>query len=285
MTKPIASIARTNEILKKYDLFPKKQYGQNFIIEPMIVVNIAKEAIQDEQSCAIEIGPGIGALTQQLAEKASKVIAFEVDMRLQEVLADTLSDYDNVQIIFEDFLNIDLDAFLEEVKKEYSKIYFAANLPYYITTPILFKIFESKHQVEAITVMMQKEVADRFSAKVNSKDYNALSIIVQYLYNVKVVLKIPKTIFNPKPNVDSSVVRFTQKENSRTVSHQEDFFEMVKGAFKQRRKTLYNNLRAYYQEEEKARQVILKAGFKESVRAQELSLDDFIHLFEVSYES
>lgn len=284
MTKPIASIAKTNEILQKYGLFPKKQYGQNFIIEPMIVVNIAKVALPNENALTIEIGPGIGALTEQLAQRSKKVIAYEIDERLKEVLADTLSAYPNVEIRFQDFLSIDVDALLAEMKQQYNHIYFAANLPYYITTPILFKIFESKYDVDAITVMVQKEVADRFSAKVNGKDYNALTLIVQYLYQVKVVLKIPKTVFNPKPNVDSSVVQFTAHTNKKEVKNQALFFEFLKAAFKQRRKTLYNNLRAYLSNDIDVNRLIEKAGFVVSVRAQELTLDDFIRLYEVTYE-
>ena len=280
MNKPIATIKRTNEILKKYDLFAKKKYGQNFIIEPKIVENIASVAIDKEDSLVIEVGPGIGALTEQLAKKAKKVIAFEIDERLKEVLEDTLSEYPNVEVIIADFLNIDLEKFLNEVRKDYETIYFVSNLPYYITTPILFKLFECNEQFDAITCMMQKEVALRFSAKVNSSDYNALSIMAQYLYNLKIVLNIPKTIFNPKPNVDSAVIRFVPKKDTKI---NQGLFDFIKICFKQRRKTLYNNMRAVYASD-LVNEVLDKCQIDVNVRAQELEIDDFIKIYEVLNE-
>lgn len=284
MNKPIATISRTNEILKKYNLFAKKGYGQNFIVEPSIVEKIAVLSKANKETCTIEIGPGIGALTEQLAKLSRHVYAFEIDNRLIDVLKDTLSDYDNIEICNADFLEINLEEIVEELNKKYGKVTVCANLPYYITTPILFKIFESKADITNITVMMQKEVADRFNATVNSDTYNALSVIVQYLYDVKVVMKIPRTIFNPQPNVDSSVVQFIKKEDKKSVYDEKEFFELVKACFKQRRKTLYNNLREYLKDADKAKLMLEKCEYKENVRAQELNLEDFIRLYEVTYD-
>ncbi|MCF0108709.1 MAG: 16S rRNA (adenine(1518)-N(6)/adenine(1519)-N(6))-dimethyltransferase RsmA [Erysipelotrichaceae bacterium] len=278
MNKPIATIARTNEICEKFGLFAKKGYGQNFIIEPGIVEKIAEKG-NVTGNCVIEIGPGIGALTESLAKRAAHVCAYEVDARLPEVLAYSLAEYDNVEIILQDFLTCDLEGKVAELKKKYGKVVVCANLPYYITTPILFRIFESKADIESITVMVQKEVADRFAAVPRTKDYNALSVIVQYLYDVKMVMKIPRTIFNPKPNVDSAVIQFNQKERI-PLKDQNAFFELVKGCFRQRRKTIYNNLRAYLNDGEKATAALEKCGIAPNARSEELSLEQFISLYE-----
>lgn len=280
MIRRIATPSRTKEILEKHGLFAKKNYGQNFLIEPYVVEKIASAAIKSDNCVAIEIGPGIGALTQLLAENAKKVIAYEIDDRLIPVLADTLSDYDNVEIRHQDFLSVDLKAVVEEIRAEGYDVVIAANLPYYITTPLLFKIFEAKAPIDSITVMMQKEVADRFLANVNTKDYNALSIITQYLANVKSVMKIPNTVFNPKPAVDSSVIQFTFKEQPYDLDEQA-LFELVKACFKQRRKTIYNNLKEYVNDKELAAKVLEEAGIKANERAESLKLETFVRLYEV----
>ncbi|MFV0379208.1 MAG: 16S rRNA (adenine(1518)-N(6)/adenine(1519)-N(6))-dimethyltransferase RsmA [Anaerorhabdus sp.] len=278
MKKEIATKTRTNEILKKYNLIAKKGYGQNFIIEPKIVRKIADYA-SDENGCVIEIGPGIGALSEQLALRNKSLIAYEIDDNLIEVLNDTLSLYDNVQIINLDFLKCDLESLIKNLRKDFSRVVICANLPYYITTPILFKIFECVEQVDEVVVMMQKEVADRFCAKVSTKEYNALSVIAQSLYDIKIVMNISKEIFNPKPSVASCVVSFIGKKN-KTYIEQKEFFDFVKACFKQRRKTLYNNLKEYYHDNDKAEQTILNSGLELNIRAEALSLDSFKNLFE-----
>lgn len=285
MKKAIATISRTNEILQKYDLYAKKNYGQNFIIEPGIVEKIAKWSDADQQSAVIEIGPGIGALTEQLAKVAKKVLAFEIDDRLIDVLADTLQDYPNVEIIHQDFLKTDIAQTVKELQKTCPKVVVCANLPYYITTPILFALFESKSDLAAITVMMQREVADRFTASVSTKDYNALSVIVQYLYDVKIVMKIPKTIFNPKPTIDSAVVQFIPKKELVEVENEQAFFTMVKGCFKQRRKTILNNYAETLMDKKQAEAILIKADIVPSCRAENCTLKQFIHLYEVQNET
>lgn len=276
MNKTISTPTNTKEILDKYNLYTKKNYGQNFLVESQIVDKIAQNAVISENTTVIEIGPGIGALTQFLANYAKKVIAFEIDERLIPVLADTLSDKDNVEVIHDDFLQ----ANFEEILKDEEEIVVAANLPYYITTPILFKIFESDLPIKQITVMMQKEVADRFSANVNEKDYNALSIIAQYNYDIKTIMKISKHVFQPKPNVDSAVVRF-QYRPSNLVSDEQKFFTMVKACFKQRRKTILNNYGEYLHDKDKARKYLELADIPEQRRAESLEREAFVRLYEV----
>ncbi|MGX8833304.1 16S rRNA (adenine(1518)-N(6)/adenine(1519)-N(6))-dimethyltransferase RsmA [Amedibacillus sp. YH-ame6] len=280
MNKPIATPSRTKEILETYDLFAKKNYGQNFLIESSVVEKIARSSIVSDHCVVFEIGPGIGALTQYLCEYAKKVVSFEIDERLPAVLKETLSEYDNFEIVLQDFLEIDLVEWVEKYKKEGYDVVIAANLPYYITTPILFKIFESHADISAITVMMQKEVADRFHAIPNTKDYNALSIITQYRCDVKSVMKVPKNVFMPKPNVDSAVLqfRFIERDNTIEETH---FFEMVKACFKQRRKTILNNFGEYCENKESARLILEKAQIEVARRAESLGMDEFIHLYEV----
>ena len=275
--KIIATPSRTKEILEKFDLFAKKNYGQNFLTEPGIVSKIANHAVVSDHTIVIEIGPGIGALTQMLSQVAKKVIAYEIDERLPEVLAYSLEDCDNVEIILEDFMTVDLKAIVDQYPED--DVVVAANLPYYITTPILFKIFESNADIKRITVMMQKEVADRFIARVNTKDYNALSVISAYRCEMSKVMNVPKNVFMPKPNVDSAVLQFRFKPQ--TIENENEFFEMVKACFKQRRKTIYNNLGEYFDDKEKAKQLLNNAGIDEKRRAETLTLEEFMHLYEV----
>ncbi|MGL5978566.1 MAG: 16S rRNA (adenine(1518)-N(6)/adenine(1519)-N(6))-dimethyltransferase RsmA [Erysipelotrichaceae bacterium] len=280
MIRRIATPSRTKEILDKHHLFAKKNYGQNFLIEPGIVEKIATHAIPHDNCVVFEIGPGIGALTQELAERAKKVVAFEIDDRLLPVLADTLEPYDNIEVRHGDFLLRDLKADVEEFTNAGYDVVIAANLPYYITTPILFKIFESNADIKKITVMMQKEVADRFAATVDTKDYNALSVITQYRCEVRNVMKIPKTVFNPKPNVDSAVVQFTFKQTDASVN-EDVLFELVKACFKQRRKTILNNFGEFVGDKAKAAGMLEQANISPKLRAEALGIAEFMQLYEV----
>ena len=284
MSKAIATPSRTKEILETYDLFTKKNYGQNFLIEPGIVEKIARSAVISDHCVVIEIGPGIGALTQQLAYLAQKVIAFEIDERLPKILRETLAEFDNVEIVNQDFLKVDIAAYVKSYTEQGYDVVVAANLPYYITTPILFQLFEAQAPIASITVMMQKEVADRFSAKPNSKDYNALSIITQYRCEVKPLMKVPSSVFQPKPAVDSAVVQFFLKKKQDQIE-EEPFFAMIKGCFKQRRKTMLNNFGAFLQDKEKAMQYLESAVIDAKCRAESLTLEQFIRLYEVAYGS
>lgn len=278
--KPIAIPSRTKAILEKHGMYAKKNFGQNFLIDCGVVDKIARSAMMSDHCAVFEIGPGIGALTQYLCEYGKKVTCFEIDERIPSVLEDTLSDYDNWNIILQDFLTVDFDTYVQACRKEGYDVVVAANLPYYITTPILFKLFEAKEKVDAITVMMQKEVADRFIAHVNTKDYNALSVISSYRCEMTKVMNVPKNVFMPKPNVDSAVLQFRFKPS--TIENEDAFFEFVKACFKQRRKTIYNNLGDFFQDKEQARLLLEKANIDAKRRAETLTLEEFIHLYEVS---
>jgi len=277
MEKPISANARTLAILKQYGMSAKKGFGQNFIIDPSVVEKIARVSGINETTNVIEVGPGIGALTEQLALKAKSVTAYEIDPRCIEVLADTMSLYPNVKVILKDFLEVSADELPE------GELTLCANLPYYVTTPILFHILENLPKITSFTIMVQKEVADRFVAKPSTKDYNALSIIVQTLYEVKNVMNVPKGVFLPRPNVDSAVVRFIRR-SVLPVEDPDRFFKLVKTSFTQRRKTLANNLKELGNQE-KIQSSILKAGLQESVRAEALTLAEFVKLYEVWYEN
>ncbi|MBR3693666.1 MAG: 16S rRNA (adenine(1518)-N(6)/adenine(1519)-N(6))-dimethyltransferase RsmA [Erysipelotrichales bacterium] len=279
--KEIATVARTKEIMETFDLHTKKMFGQNFITEPGIVRKIAEASQVTKEDAVIEIGPGIGALTEQLAMRAGKVVAFEVDERLEEVLAYSLAQYDNKEVIFQDFLTVDVASIVGKLREQYRNVMLSANLPYYITTPILFHIFESNAKINRITVMMQKEVADRFAAKPSTKDYNALSVITQYLYEVSVVMKVPRTVFEPKPNVDSAVIQFVQREHIEEVASRERFFQVVKACFDQRRKTILNNYGKFLGNKEEASRQLQEAGIEPSRRAESMSLAEFLTLYRV----
>ena len=280
--KTIATTARTREILNTYNLRAKKNFGQNFLVDASVTGRMASTLRDD--SVVIEVGPGIGSLTEELAKRAKHVRSYEIDERLIPVLEDTLKDYDNVEIVLQDILETDINKELQPLVEKYKHIEFAANLPYYITTPVLFKLFESSIPFEKIVVMIQKEVADRFSAKPGTKEYGALSVESQYLYDVKKLFNIPRTSFNPAPNVDSAVISFTKHEKNEAIDNEELFFELVKACFKQRRKTLYNNLREYFDSKEKAESLLLKANIPLETRAEMLDLNLYIELYKALKE-
>ena len=280
--KTIATTARTREILNTYNLRAKKNFGQNFLVDASVTGRMASTLRDD--GAVIEVGPGIGSLTEELAKRAKHVRSYEIDERLIPVLEDTLKDYDNVEIVLQDILETDINKELQPLVEKYKHIEFAANLPYYITTPVLFKLFESSIPFEKIVVMIQKEVADRFSAKPGTKEYGALSVESQYLYDVKKLFNVPRTSFNPAPNVDSAVISFTKHEKNETVDNEELFFELVKACFKQRRKTLYNNLREYFDSKEKAELLLLKANIPLETRAEMLDLNQYIELYKALKE-
>ncbi len=283
MSSAIATIRRTKEIQEKYQVFTKKTYGQNFIIEPRVVEKIAAAAISDENQLCIEIGPGIGALTQMLCEKSKHVIAYEIDERMPEVLRNEIAS-DHLEIILQDFLTVDVDQAIAQFRQPGQGVVFASNLPYYITTPILFKLFEAKEPIDAITVMMQKEVGQRFLAQASAKEYNALSVIWQYKCDCKKVMDVSRHVFWPSPRVDSVVLQFTFHHKYH-YANEAAFFWLVKSCFVQRRKTIYNNLQNALKDKELALQMLEKAGIAPSKRAQQCQLEDFMRLFEANESS
>ncbi len=272
--RPIASIARTREILNTHGLRAKKNFGQNFLVDVSVVARAA-QASHCEQA-VIEIGPGIGSLTEQLALRSRHVRSYEVDERLLPVLQEELAGYDNVEIILQDFLECDLEKSVQELTETWGGVSVCANLPYYVTSPILFRLFEGPEEIEYITVMIQKEVADRFSAAPGSPEYGALSAEAQYLYEVKKLFNVPKTAFSPAPKVDSAIVQFHRKQN---VQADAMFFKLIRACFQQRRKTLYNNLRETAGDGEKTAAWIERAGLPPGIRAQEMDLTMFEALY------
>lgn len=279
--KDIATISRTREIMEQYGLSAKKKYGQNFLTEPSIVRRMAASVPLRHPGVIIEIGPGIGALTEQLARVAQQVVAYEIDERLPDVLRQTLADYPNVTIVQQDFLKTDVAALTQSYRAQGYDVAVAANLPYYITTPLLFHLFEADAGISSITVMMQKEVADRFTAQPYGKDYNALTVITRYMCEAKTIIRVPKEVFVPKPNVDSAVVQFLLRPYVRQVNDQTAFFRMVKGCFAQRRKTILNNFSSYLNDKELAKTYLTRAGIACGQRAETCTLDTFLDLYEV----
>lgn len=249
----------------------KKKFGQNFIIDENVINNIVDKSKIDKETLVIEIGPGAGSLTYGLATKAKNVLCYEIDTTLKDILNSNLSDFSNVDVIYEDFLKVDVN---NELKKyDYNKLYVVANLPYYITTPIILKLIEDKIPVDKIVVMVQKEVGDRFKAKPGTKDYSSLSIFLKYYFEVNKILDVSRNVFMPKPNVDSIVVEFKKVNSKIDVKNEELFFKIVKESFTQKRKTLRNNLKGY--DLEKINEVLAKHGYDLSVRAEQLTIEVF----------
>ncbi len=268
MTKPISAHAETLKILRENQMKAKKHFGQNFIIDPSVVTKIAHVA-DIEDKIVLEVGPGLGALTEQLSALASQVIAYEIDPQCVDVLEKHFID-SNVEIRFKDFLTVEASEITETMAT-----HLVGNLPYYITTPILFHVLEQMDSIEVITIMVQKEVADRFSAKVGTKEYNALTLILETLCDVKTVMKVNPKVFLPMPNVDSAVVQLRRKPGM-SYPQQKHFFDFVKQSFTQRRKTLTNNLRQY----PKLLEHLEAMHISPSIRAEALTLDQFKELYQ-----
>lgn len=283
----IASPRRTKEILNKYHFSFKKSLGQNFIIDANILKRIIEIADIDERSGVIEIGPGIGSLTEQLALVANKVVAFEIDQRLLPILDDTLAKYDNIEIVHEDILKVDLATAIQKYFDSHLQIHVVANLPYYITTPILMKILQQKSPITSITVMLQKEVAERMAAPPNTKQYGSLSIAVQYYTEAKILMDVPKTVFIPQPNVVSSVLKLEKRDRPVVDVKNEDlFFDIVQASFAHRRKTIRNNLVSYYKktyEKELIENILTDAQIDGNRRGESLTIDEFARLVNEFY--
>lgn len=283
MNKDIATPVRTQEILKKFGFSFKKSLGQNFLIDTNILKRIVDHANLTEKSGAIEIGPGIGALTEQLARNSEKVVAFEIDQRLLPILKETLAPYPNTTIIHEDVLKANVKEVIGEQFTGIEDIMVVANLPYYVTTPIIMKLLEEKLPIRGIVCMLQKEVADRIAAKPGGKEYGSLSIAVQYYTEAETVMIVPKTVFMPQPNVDSAVIRLTVREEPAVKVRNEDFFfQVTRASFAQRRKTILNNLTSQLPDgkikKDKILQALEKAEIEPSRRGETLSIAEFAQL-------
>ena len=270
--------SNTIAILQKYNFTFQKKFGQNFLID---AAGVTKE------DCVVEIGPGIGTMTQYLAERAGRVVAVEIDRALIPILQDTLSAYDNVEIINEDILKVDLNRLAEE-KNQGRPVKVVANLPYYITTPIVMGLFESHVPLSSITIMVQKEVAERMQAGPGSKDYGALSLAVQYYSDQKIVANVPPNCFIPRPNVGSAVIRLTRYEKPPVqVKDERFFFSLIRASFNQRRKMLANglgNAPDVPATREEVRAALISMGLSENVRGETLTLSQFARLADLLCE-
>lgn len=287
--KDIATPSRTKEILAKHGFSVKKSLGQNFIVDPNILVNIVAAAGLDKDTNVVEVGPGIGALTEHLARASKEVVAFEIDDRLLPVLADTLSPYDNVEIVHTDVLKANLAEILTPRLNLEERLMVVANLPYYITTPIIMHFLESKVRIDGLVIMTQKEVGDRITAAPGTKAYGSLSIAIQYYMEAEIAFIVPKTVFVPQPNVDSAIIKLTRREQpSVIVKNEKIFFQVARAAFVQRRKTLWNNLLVRYGKEEEIKEKLVKAlelaDIDPKRRGETLSLAEFGRLSDAIVE-
>lgn len=275
---------RTIEVIKKYEFCFQKKFGQNFLIDGRVLDKIIAGAGVTKDDMVLEIGPGIGTMTQYLAEAAGKVVAVEIDRNLLPILQETLADYDNVKVIHADVLSLDLEKLVQE-ENGGRPIKVVANLPYYITTPIIMALFEQHVPLANVTVMVQKEVAARMKSGPGSKDYGALSLAVQYYAEPYIVANVPCNCFMPRPNVDSAVIRLTRyKEPPVQVKDEKMLFKIIRASFNQRRKTLQNGLNNSSElnfTKDQIAAAIAEAGFSPSVRGEALTLEQFAKLTDI----
>lgn len=273
--------SNTIEVLQKHKFTIQKKFGQNFLIDSHVLERITEAAQLNSQDCVIEIGPGLGAMTQYLAKSAGRVIAVEIDRALIPILEETLSGHSNVEILNADIMKVDLRRLIEE-KNGGRPVKVVANLPYYITTPIIMRLLEEKLPLQSITIMVQKEVAQRMQAGPGSKDYGALSLAVQFYAKAQIVANVPPNCFIPRPNVDSSVIRLTLYEEPPVLAQDEKkMFSIIRASFNQRRKMLINSLHNAPElaaDKEAVRTALLSMGISEKARGEELTLTQFARL-------
>ncbi|MGL5714491.1 MAG: 16S rRNA (adenine(1518)-N(6)/adenine(1519)-N(6))-dimethyltransferase RsmA [Paraclostridium sp.] len=275
----LSSHRKTKEVVDKHGFKFSKSLGQNFLIDDNVIDRILGGARLGEGDKIIEVGPGIGTLTREMGKVADKVVAIEIDRTLIPILRDTLDEFDNIEVINQDILKVDVQALVEE-KLSGGPVKLVANLPYYITTPIVMKFLEEDIPVTDIVVMVQKEVADRMNAVPGTKDYGALSVAVQYYCDTEIVAKAPRHMFIPQPNVDSTVIGLHVREEIKyPVDSEEIFFKTVKASFGQRRKTLLNALGGLgFLSKEEIKEVLAEANIDEKRRGETLSIEEFANL-------
>ena len=274
--------SKTREIVHHFGFKFSKSLGQNFLINQDVLDSIVDAVEIDSETSVIEIGPGIGTLTQELAKKAEKVLAIELDDSLIPVLSETLSNYNNIRIVHEDALKVDFKKLIEE--QGLKKVKVAANLPYYVTTPIITKLFEDKPGIDSITVMIQKEVADRIAASPGTKDYGALSLLVQYYSEVDTICIAPKECFIPQPKVESEVIRMSIREKPAvSVKDEKFFFTVIRAAFNMRRKTLWNALKPLGLSADALRKAFEDSYIDPQRRGETLSMEEFGRLADTIY--
>lgn len=279
----IANPIRTQAILNEYGLHAKKKLGQNFLTDLNILHGIVDTAEITNDDFVLEIGPGIGSLTEQLARAAKKVVALEIDSQMVAVLSDTLQPYDNVKVIENDVLKVDLNELIAAEFGRNVTVKVVANLPYYITTPILMQLLRANISWDNIVVMMQREVADRLNAMPGTKEYGVLTLTLQYFAQAQLAMKVAAASFNPAPNVDSAVVKLTPLTPEIVVDQPERLFGVIKGSFSHRRKSLWNNMLQTYGKDaatkEKITTALESAGISPAIRAERLELAEFTTLY------
>ena len=266
-----------NKTLKENDLYAKKKFGQNFLTDQNILSSIVSSSEVTKDTLVIEVGPGLGSLTEHLCKNAGFVLCYEIDKDLIPILEDNLKEYDNFVVINKDILEVSINEDIEKYQKSFKNVYLVANLPYYITTPIILGLLSKTDKIRRYVMMMQLEVADRICGKPKTKDYNALSIAIGYRALATKVLDVNRRNFMPAPNVDSAVIRLDLYDNPPfTAKNEEHFFNFIRECFTQRRKTLVNNLCSNNYDKDKIKEMLSKLNIKESVRSEELSIEDFV---------
>ena len=281
----LTDIESVMPLMKKNGFNFSKNLGQNFIIDPGVCPEMAERSGIDRDSAVLEIGPGIGVLTAELAKRAKKVLCIELDKRLLPVLAETLKDFDNVEVVNADVMKLDLGKLIEE-KFGNTDVYVCANLPYYITSPVIMKLLESRLPVKAVTVMVQKEAADRICAPVGSRDSGAITVAVNYYAQTEKLFDVPSESFMPSPKVDSSVIRMNIREKPPVeIKDEEFFFSVVKAAFGQRRKTALNSLSSGLGiSKQTVEQALVNCGFDTNVRAETMTMDKLAEICNCLFE-
>lgn len=281
----LTDINTIKRVMSRHGVTFSKALGQNFIIDPDVCPQIVEASGVTEEDGVLEIGPGVGVLTQEIAKKAKKVVALELDTRLIPVLADTLEDFRNVEVINADVMKTDLERLFDENFRDCKNIHVIANLPYYITSPIIMMLLESRLPVKAVTVMVQKEAGERLCADVGSRDAGAVSVAVSYYSVAEEIFFVPRESFMPSPNVDSEVIRLSVRDNPEfTPSDEKFFFRVVKAAFSQRRKTAANGLSSGLgMAKDKIFQALTNAGLDTNVRAEKLTMEEMFNLSEELY--
>ena len=281
MDDKIANIKTTKFLLDKYQLLAKRSLGQNFIVDSNIIDRLIAHAQIDENTAVIEIGPGLGALTQGLLEKAKKVISIEIDQNMVEILTEVFGERKNFELIHSDILQYDLEALIKQLNQDYAHVMLIANLPYYITSEILLKLFKLDNKVDSVMLMVQREFAQRLTANKSTKDYRTLTVLSKTFYQSKIIMKISKHVFYPRPNVDSAIILMRSLENE--IENLDEFIQFVEICFVQKRQTIFNNLRNKLGEQ-KATEILEKSNILKTTRAAELDVLDFKNMFEVYYE-
>ena len=278
----IGTKQRTLQILEQYNLHAKKAFGQNFLIDSNIINKIVDSA-DVLSSGVIEIGPGLGAMTEALTQKAKKVLAYEIDNDMVEILQNNIKA-DNFKILNVDFLKADLNKDLEFFD-DCDRVVVVSNLPYYITTPIIFKLLASETRITEFYFMVQKEVAQRFTGKPNTKDYNSLSVLIQYRTNAKILFNVPRTCFHPAPDVESAIIKLVKVKRDYDIANEEKFISFVQNLFALRRKTIVNNLSSKYSfSKEQISNVLIEEGFSDKARAEELDLSEIVKIYKAFFE-